>query len=98
MQGTPEMWGPLLSNGMKTLGCYAMLCYANLGWEVPICFAQYKEGTFTMEMLTYIPMQWIVVIPLNDFSECHSTSESSQMGPKVPSRPIQWLAANTSGQ
>ena len=95
------MWGPLLSNGMKTLRCYAMLCYANLGWESAgrsICFTQYKEGTFTMEMLTYIPIQWIVVVPLTDFSECHSTSESSQTGPKVPSRPVQWLAANTSGQ
>ena len=51
-----------------------------------------------MEMLTYIPMQWIVVVPLNDFSECHSTSESSQTGPKVPSRPVQWLAAKMSGQ
>ena len=51
-----------------------------------------------MEMLNYFPVQWLAVFPLNDFSECHSTSESSQTGPKVPSRPVQWLAANTSGQ
>ena len=68
LAGDTRNVGTLLSNGMKTLGCYAMLCYANLGWESAgrsICFTQYKEGTFTMEMLTYIPMQWIVVVPLN---------------------------------
>ena len=51
-----------------------------------------------MEMPNSFLVQWLAVFPLNDFSECQSTSENSQTGPKVPSRPVQWLAANTSGQ
>ena len=67
-QGTPDVVGASTLKWDKTLGSYAMLCYTNLGWESAgrsICFTQYKEGKFTMEMLTYIPMQWIVVVPLN---------------------------------
>ena len=51
-----------------------------------------------MGMLDFFSVQWLAAFPLNDFSECQGTSESSQTGPKVPSRPVQWLAAKTSGQ
>ena len=51
-----------------------------------------------VEMLNSFSVQWLAVFPLNDFSECFDTFESSQTGPKVLSRPVQWLVANMSGR
>ena len=82
-----------------------MLCYAMLTWDgkmievLTVALSrEMNEKDVHYGDAKLFPYAMLAVFPLNDFSECLSTSERSQTGLKVPSRPVQWLAANTSGQ